>query len=473
LRALWLAAALLTLALAFTVARPHQVRGPVLRDFEAYWSAGVAWAAGDDPYSRRIWRAERTVPGVVSTREELLPFVGPPFGLPLWAFFARFDYGDATLAWRAVLGVAFIVLTLGSLELADGKIDWFERLAVLTLGVGFGPLTSGLALGQVAIAAAAGALATLFALRTRYALLAAAAALVAALQPNVGIALAARLGDRRAAVALALAGFVALAGSIGAAGGLAGFQRYIEFVRAHAGVERFIAIQTTPAAVARAFGAPEMVALALGILIALGVLGLLVAQFRSGRFDGVARFALASAALPLAWPFAHEHDFAIVLFPAIYALRRAGGHAWIAAAVGTLFVAVDWLGMAQRWNGVSQIALLALASMFAIALLGGVRDLPGRFAPAFAVTLVVIVGTLSRFHRLPIWPNALPDLFDVPRDATASAVWFLEQHASGIDRLDPWLGLLRALSLLGCALVWYSIAARNSNAAHDAAVISG
>jgi hypothetical protein len=52
-------------------------------------------------------------------------------------------------------------------------------------------------------------------------------------------------------------------------------------------------------------------------------------------------------------------------------------------------------------------------------------------------------------------------------------VWFLEQHASGIDRLDPWLGLLRALSLLGCALVWYSIAARNSNAAHDAAVISG
>ena len=36
---------------------------------------------------------------------------------------ARFDYGDATLAWRAVLGVAFIVLTLGSLELADGKIE--------------------------------------------------------------------------------------------------------------------------------------------------------------------------------------------------------------------------------------------------------------------------------------------------------------------------------------------------------------
>ena len=48
MRALWLAAALLTLALAFTVARPHQVRGPVLRDFEAYWSAGVAWAAGPE-----------------------------------------------------------------------------------------------------------------------------------------------------------------------------------------------------------------------------------------------------------------------------------------------------------------------------------------------------------------------------------------------------------------------------------------
>ena len=56
-----------------------------MRDFESYWAAGSAWSAGDDPYSRQIWRAERLVPGVNANREELLPFVGPPFGLPLWA----------------------------------------------------------------------------------------------------------------------------------------------------------------------------------------------------------------------------------------------------------------------------------------------------------------------------------------------------------------------------------------------------
>ena len=68
--------------------RPVGTPGPLLRDFEAYYAAGATWALGGDPYGREVWRVERRVPGVDASHEELLPFVGPPFSLPLWRSFA-------------------------------------------------------------------------------------------------------------------------------------------------------------------------------------------------------------------------------------------------------------------------------------------------------------------------------------------------------------------------------------------------
>ena len=92
-----LACAFVAAALLF--ARPHPTPGPALRDFEAYWSAGAAFNAGEDPYGRAVWSAERTVPGVDASRDELLPFVGPPATLPLWSVFARFPYATAAGLW--------------------------------------------------------------------------------------------------------------------------------------------------------------------------------------------------------------------------------------------------------------------------------------------------------------------------------------------------------------------------------------
>lgn len=60
-----------------------------MRDFEAFYAAGVAANHGADPYGRAIWDAEKTIPGVDLSHNETLPFVGPPAGLPLWRALAR------------------------------------------------------------------------------------------------------------------------------------------------------------------------------------------------------------------------------------------------------------------------------------------------------------------------------------------------------------------------------------------------
>lgn len=451
------------LAFAFTFARPSEIAGPALRDFEAYWAAGVSSTNGDDPYSRQIWRAERTVPGVIAARDELLPFIGPPDALPLWSFFARFDYATASVLWRIVLALAFVTITLGGLELARDRPGWIDRLAVVVLGASFGPLTSGLALGQVAIVSAAAAVGTLLALRSRRTLLASATAFIAALQPNVGIALVARFGDRRANIGLLLAGVVAIGGSIVAAGGLGGAMRYLEAVRGHREAELFLAIQTTPTAVARAFGMAPLAAEIFGGVLAVAVVAAVIVQFASRRYDGVERFAILSAALPLTWTFAHEHDFALALFPALVCLRRRSGTAWILSAVGTVLVAIDWLGFAQRPSGVIQSGLLASVAMLATFVLGGERIATRGFVPGAVVALaasiasIAAIGMFTRAHPLAIWPNALPASFTAPFSLSAPQVWALEQHLSGIDTLDPWLGFLRGLSLVGCALLWYAL----------------
>jgi len=460
------AGALFAVAIAFFIVRPQSTPGPALRDFEAYWAAGSAWSVGDDPYSRQIWRAERLVPGVDNSREELLPFVGPPFGLPLWAQLARLDYVHATLVWGGVLALALLIVALGSLRLASDfggtPIDGLDRFAILVLAAGFGPLTSGLALGQVAVVACAGTIVVLASLRARNALGAAIAALVAALQPNIAIVLAARAGDRRANIAFALAAFIALAGSFFALGGGAGLLRYLTLLREHARAEQFLAIQTTPAAVTRAFGvAPELAA-----WIGLGLAGVVVVcvilQLATGDRSSLERFAIASAALPLAWPFAHEHDFTLLFFPAVFALRRSGGALKIIAALGTLLVAVDWLGLAQRPDALPQTIALTAAATLALVILG--RRLPWLTLAVgvLAVAGVVYFGGIAAAHPLPIWPDALPADFHVDRAASVTAVWAAEQHAAGIDRLDQVSGGLRGLSLVGCLFLWLVVSGTRS-----------
>ena len=181
-----LACAFVAAALLF--ARPNPTPGPAQRDFEAYWSAGAAFNAGEDPYGRGIWSAERTVPGVDATRDELLPFVGPPATLPLWSVFARFPYATAAVLWWALLALALLGVLLLLARAAGGTVAPFSIAALVLLALGFGPMTSDLALGQIALVALLGATACVCLAGVPVA--AFFGAFAAFFQPNVALGLA-------------------------------------------------------------------------------------------------------------------------------------------------------------------------------------------------------------------------------------------------------------------------------------------
>lgn len=455
MRRLALLLAIACLGVAFFAVRPPPTGGPALRDFESYYAAGVAWGYHNDPYGRDVWRTERTIPGVLASRDELLPFVGPPFGLPLWHAFGSLPWAAAGGIWSCVLALALGAIVFGSLRLAGGRVDALDALAVLVVAAGFGPLTSGIALGQAAVVSCAAIVLVPLLLGPRLALVAAAAALVAALQPNLALALVARLGGRRTWIAFGLAATLAVGGSLAAAGGPDGVARYLAVLGAHAAAERFIAIQTTPGAVARALGASAAASSALALALAVAAAACVALQCASRRYAADDRLALACAALPLALPFAHEHDFTIALFPALVTVRRARGAAWIVAAVGLLATGVDWLGLAQRPTGSAETVLLTCAAALGLATLARERLRPVHLVPlAIALVAVCAAAAVAAAHPLPIWPDALGPDFHVPFDETAPAVWRDEQLRSGIGTLVPVWGGLRLASLFGCALVW-------------------
>ena len=74
-------------AFAYLLWIPVGPIGPPLIDFSAYYAAGRYWSHGGDPYGVGIWSIEKTLPGFDPSRLELLPFVGPPLSLLLWAAF--------------------------------------------------------------------------------------------------------------------------------------------------------------------------------------------------------------------------------------------------------------------------------------------------------------------------------------------------------------------------------------------------
>ena len=211
-----------------------------------------------------------------------------------------------------------------------------------------------------------------------------------------------------------------------------------------------------PAAVLRAFGASPLVAAWIGFaLAAIALLWLFVQLAFHGR-GPLQRFAIASAALPLAWPFAHEHGFTLLFFPALSALRRSDGALRVIAVAGTLLVAVDWLGLAQRPTALPQTLALTAAATLAIVMLGRGLPWPTLGIGLGTIAVVIFLGGVAAAHPLPIWRDALSANFHIDHAASVTMVWVTEQHLAGIDRLEAVWGALRALSLFGCLLLWYA-----------------
>jgi hypothetical protein len=440
--------------------RPPPTQGPFGRDFEAYYAAGATWNAGGDPWSRAVWSTERTVPGVDAARDELLPYVGPAAALPLFGALARLPFAVAVRAWTALLVAALAALVLASLVLAGERELRGVRAATALLAAGVltaasGPATSALALGQIALLSAAGIACALVAYQRRAPAAGAVATLVAGLQPNLALALLARMRDRTALAAAACGAVAFAALTLAAGGGPHGFAAYLDRLREHAGAERFVAIQHTPAAVAWALGAPDALASAAGTAVALIAIAVVVAvtvRARRGARDGA---LLALAAAPLAIPFFHEHDFVLLLVPLLVLAVRAQGaaRAWAGAALA--LAGVDWFGIAQRPAAAAEILATGLAAACAFVVLGtGARATRADLAPFAALALIACAAVpAARAFPAPVWPDALPASFQAPAGADASAVWAGEQRAAGLAARQPAWGALRALPLAGCVVL--------------------
>ncbi len=440
------------IAIAVLAVRPHSTGGPVLRDFEAYWAAGRTWNAHADPYGRSIWNAERMVDGVDARRNEVLPFVGTPATLLVWAALARLPYAAAAVLWSAMLA-AFLLALVAAALYGTVRPTLAQFLAALALALAFGPITSDLALGQLALASFAAA--TLVAASgARSPSFAAAAACVSFAQPNASLGLASQIGRNRQTLAIALGVLAAyLLGALAA--GWAWPLAYARVISAHAAAERFVAIQLTPASVVFGFGATPVAAIAAAAIVALLSIAAAIVLALRVR-DGFARFAAFAALTPFVAGFFHEHDLVVAYAAALWCALRTAGMTRSIALAGTLLVAVDWLGLAQRPSGIPQSALLAAAVFAAFAALGKNSRARGALVAAIAFSFVFAAAAwLAVGHPAPVWPDALRALHAPV--APIATQWANEQRATGLlAQVPAWAGL-RALSLLGCALLAYAI----------------
>lgn len=420
-----------------------------MRDFEAFYAAGLTANRGQDPYGRAIWDSERTIPGVDASHNETLPFVGPPAGLPLWRALARLPFDAAGRIWGAVLAGVLLVVVFGSLSLARAPRTAMTLLGAAMLAASYGPLTSDVALGQVALVSAAGIIATLLLLRSRAWYLSALTSAVAALQPSLVLPLVARLSDVRAFVGLALGGGIFIAATL-AYGGSLGLAQYLHLLSVHGASEAATVIQITPASIARGFGATAQQVRV--VAVASAVLAVFFTALAARRMrDPVLRVGLAGCALPFAIPFVHEHDFVLALLPGICCAVRAQGTTLAFSAIAVTACGVDWLGLGQRPNGDVQCVVLALACALAFALVAQLRR--EAFAGLIVPFGVAAIALVAHAHPVPVWPDTLPPHWQPPSSATVSEVWSLEQSVAGLAAKDPVWSALRALSLISSLLV--------------------
>lgn len=418
-----------------------------MRDFESYYAAGQAFAAHVNPYAPEIWTYEQRVPGVNPERPEVLPFVGPPAFLPLWALFGMRPYNRAVLAWGALLlalsAMVAIVILVKTRAWSAGAL-----LATAALFTAFGPYTSDLALGQAALLSFAACIGATVMFERAWGV-ASVWAFFAALQPNVALVLLSQITRRRGGLIFgtAVAAFIALSFiCIRAPGTLA----YIAGLREHAAAERFALIQITPASVAYGFGAPPLVASVLGIITALFAAGCVLAILRNASIGPLWKLALVCSLLPFAVPFFHEHDFVVLLLPLLLCLLADDQSAWPAASAGGLLVAIDWLGAAQRPEAFAQMMLLGFAAACSMVALSGV-PLRRALVPIAVLPVALLAHVLALNAPAPVWPDAMRAGTRISADIAQT--WHAELSASGQFTVQPLWAALRLLTLAGCALI--------------------
>jgi hypothetical protein len=341
-----------------------------------------------------------------------------------------------------LLVVCATALALCTLTIAGIAIRPRNFVNIAVFALGFGPLTSAFALGQLALIAYT---------CTAASILWAPVSVLAWMQPNVALPVIAFIRDRKRAAFFAAGALVFAATCVWVAG-LSGIPHYVLLLRAHEAAERFSAIQFTPASIAYGAGlSPALSDLVGTICTMAAVLAWILIMVR--QHDAIARFCGTCMLLPFAVPFFHEHDFIVGFVPAVYLTKVCRPALWPLAAAGALLCATDWLGLAQRPDGEVQTLLLIAAAATALFLLRDDLRLTAALWPIAVILLIAAVAPIGGAHMLPVWPDAMTSLPSRVAQENIAAIWHAEQAAAGLFVRDgAWSGL-RALTLLGCAIL--------------------
>jgi hypothetical protein len=445
---------LVAVAIGYFTWLPLKISGPPMGDFSAYYSAGRVWLSGGDPYSTDIWNVERTLPGAHPEHKALLPFVGPPLGLPIWAAFSLLPYRIATAVWGVALACCIVVLIAVPARLAGRRLRAADVVTLVVFSAACGPFIDSLTLGQAALPAAASLdIAILCAARRRWIGAAAGAFCVVLFKPNLVFVLLATVRSVAAVIAYASAALVSVAGNVLFTRGVHGLLDYLAILPQQTAAERFYAYQFTPTAIAFGFGLGAHRSIEIGTVVAVVASIAVIAAIVFSRATLVDSAAIACAGLLFILPYEHDVDFVIVLFPALLVLFRARGATWLTGALGLALVSIEWFSLAQGRAGL--IFALAMASVIPLEIAALAPAIPWklRLTPLLLAPFVLALGLAGPRERIPIWPEALPRHFEAAPGASPNDTWRSELVASELETERPWASLLRLMTLSGTVLV--------------------
>ncbi len=395
------------------------------------------------------------LPAFQASRFELLPFVGPPSSLLLWAAFGAMTYADAAVVWSGVMVTSAALLMIIPARLALRRIGRADAVSLLLLALSYGPLVTGISVGQAALpAVAAVGVAILCAARRQWLPMAAATIAAGILKPNDALVIAATARELAASLALASSAIISGLASLSVAHGIHGVTAYLEVLLNQWTSERLYAYQFTPASIAYGFGMASHAAATLGTIVSVAAMGVIVAAIRFTRASLVDGAAIACALFPFVLPFEHEPDMVIALLPALLVVFRASGWTWGIGAVGAVLLCANPFALTQGWPGLVFVITMAGVASLQLAALAPIACKRARFVPLFVVPMLMLgIGLFAPSNHLPLWPATLPAHVTVAPGASAAAVWRDELIASQLEKRLPWVSLLRTLTLCGCACV--------------------
>ncbi|MHB8147072.1 MAG: glycosyltransferase family 87 protein [Vulcanimicrobiaceae bacterium] len=393
-------------------------------DFGIFYCAGRAIDAHADPYRVEPLRTcERSVwePGYLEGYAE--PAASPGYALPVFALLSRLPFTTAKLLWLLLLSTAF-----GSTVVFLTRLSGLHPFAVLALcivPVGLLNIRPG-QIGGILLACIAASALLLRADRQR---LAALPALLAMIEPHVGLPVVASLAffapRSRWLLGVGIAGLAALHFAV------LGVTTGIEYARvllpAMAHAELLAADQYGMSWLLHQGGLPSRLALpiATALYVVAMVLGLIVAGRAWERTgDAAMCVAIPVCAALLATPFLHDIEFCVALVAPLAALgatRAATRWLWIAA-----IVAVPWYAcMEDRVLGVASIVTIAFFAFFTV-----------RRPVQYAVTVSLVAAAacaivMNSLRLLPLHPATTLEHIAVGSSAISAVSWaaFLRAHA--------------------------------------------